>query len=560
MPFGCAKKVYSRKGIVVSTERHASRTGVEILRAGGNAIDGAVATAFAMAVSYPSCGNICGDGFMLYHGADGNITTFDFRSVAPKAATMKMFLNENGEFRTSPWETVLSVGVPGTVAGMEVAHSRFGSLPWEQLLEPAIKLASEGFLVDKRLYNEMKACEKTFKEYPSSTKVFLKEDGSFYKPGETLRQPDLAETIKRIQKHGAEDFYHGETASMLVDFIQEYGGIMTMKDLADYKVIEREPLKGKYRGYDVYTMRPPSSGVTLIEMLNILEGYDLRDIGHNSVLYLHLLTEAMRLSQIDRKKYIGDPAFDLDIPVKRLISKTYAAELREQINSEKAGVSNPKDILFQFESDETTHYSIVDRESNAVSVTYTINGDFGCEIVADGTGMVLNNEMADFNCKPGITDNKGNVRTIPNLIEPGKRPLSSMIPTVFSLENRPTLVLGSPGGRTIPNVVLQIALNFIDHGFDIKDAVAANRTHHSWMPDYTIVEEGVASDETLKKYKAMGHKIYDKESCKELGLHYRPPQLGTAMCIHIDWENRIYYGAADPRSGDPSAFSVEQYD
>ena len=560
MSFGREKQVYSRKGMVVSTEHHASRTGVEILRAGGNAIDAAVATAFAMAVSYPSCGNICGTGFMLYHGADGNITTFDFRSVAPKAATMKMFLNENGEFRTSPLETVLSVGVPGTVAGMEVAHSRFGSLPWEQLLEPAIKLASEGFLVDTRLHNEMKACEKTFKEYPSSAKVFLKEGGSFYKPGETLRQPDLAETIKRIQKHGAEDFYHGEAARMLVDFIQEHGGIMTMKDLADYRVIEREPLKGKYRGYDVYTMKPPSSGVTLIEMLNILEGYELRDIGHNSALYLHLLTEAMRLSQIDRIKYIGDPAFNPDIPVNRLISKTYAAELRDQINPEKSGVSNPKDILSQFESNETTHYSIVDREGNAVSVTYTINGDFGCEIVADGTGMVLNNEMDDFNCKPGVTDDRGNIGTIPNLIEPGKRPRSSMIPTVFSLENRPTLVLGSPGGTTIPNVVLQIALNFVDHGFDITEAVAAKRIHHSWMPDYTILEEDVASDETLKKYKAMGHKIYDEESCKELGLHYRSPQLGTAMCIHIDWENRIYYGAADPRSGDPSAFSVEQYD
>jgi len=313
--------------------------------------------------------------------------------------------------------------------------------------------------------------------------------------------------------------------------------------LADYKVIEREPLKGKYRGYDVYTMNPPSSGVTLIEMLNILEGYELRDLGHNSALYLHLLTEAMRLSQIDRTKYIGDPAFKPDIPVDRLISKTYAAELREQISPEESGVSSPKDVLFQFESNETTHYSIVDNEGNAVSVTYTINGDFGCEIVADGTGMVLNNEMADFNCKPGV------IGTIPNLIEPWKRPLSSMIPTVFSLEKRPTLVLGSPGGRTIPNVVLQIALNFIDHGFNIKDAVAAKRIHHSWMPDYTILEEGVASDETLKKYKIMGHKIYDKEY-----------PLGTAMCIHIDWENRIYYGAADPRSGDPSAFSVEQYD
>ncbi len=547
----------STKGLVVSTERHASTAGVEALKAGGNAMDATVATAFAMAVSYPSCGNICGDGFMLYHGAEGTVTALDFRAVAPKAVSMKMFLNEQGELKTSPWEGTISVGVPGTVLGMETAHNRYGSLPWKQLIEPAIQLAENGFKVDERLHQEMKACERTFKEYPSSGKVFLKEDGGFYQPGETLKQPDLAKTLMRIQKYGSHDFYHGETARLLVDFIQENGGILTLEDLADYRVIEKEPLKGSYRGYDVYTMGPPSSGVTFLEMLNILEGYDLGGIKVDSAEYLHMLTETMRLSQRDRSKYLGDPAFNPDLPLKKLTSKDYARELREQIVPGKAGVSNLDDVLYHKESQETTHYSVVDGEGNSVSVTYTINGDFGCEIVAEGTGMVLNNEMADFNCTPGVTDDRGKIGTLPNLIEGGKRPRSSMIPTVFSRNGKPELVLGSPGGGLIPNVVLQIALKCVDYGMNISDAVNSKRMHHGWMPDYTSIEEGAFSMETISEYKAMGYTVYDEDACRELGVNYWSPRLGTAMCIQIDWENHVFYGAADPRSGDPSAFSVE---
>lgn len=547
----------STKGIVVSTERHASTAGVETLKAGGNAIDAAVATAFTMAVSYPSCGNICGEGFMLYHGADGTVTTFDFRAVAPKGAYMKMFLNEKGELQTSPWEGVISVGVPGTVLGMELAHSRFGNLPWNQLIEPAIQLAENGFKVDERLYQEMKACEKTFKDYPSSRKVFLKADGRIYQPGETLKQSDLAETLRRIQKHGSHEFYHGETAKLLVEFIQENGGILELQDLADYTVIEREPLKGSYRGYDVYTIGPPSSGVTLIEMLNILEGYDLREIELDSDEYLHLLTETMRLSQRDRYRHLGDPAFNPDLPLDKLTSKEYAAELRELIILGKAGRSQVDDVLYHKESYQTTHYSVVDGDGNSVSVTYTLNGDFGCEIVAEGTGMVLNNSMGDFNCVPGVTNDRGRIGTLPNLIEGGKRPRSSMIPTVIARGGKPKLILGSPGGVLIPGVILQIALKFVDYGLNIYEAVSSKRIHHGWMPDYTIIEEETVSQETLTKYKNMGHKVYDEEECRDIGLQYRPPSLGTAMCIHIDWKNHVFYGAADPRSGDPSAFSVE---
>ena len=548
--------VSSSRGLVVSTDRHASKAGIEALRAGGNAIDAAVATAFTMAVSYPSCGNICGEGFMLFHGAEGTVHAFDFRAVAPKAAKIKMFLNEKGELKTSPFEGAISVGVPGTVLGMETAHMKLGNLPWHRLIEPAIRLAERGFKVDERLHNEMKACERTFREHLSSGKVFLKADGSFYETGETFKQPDLAKTLGRIQRQGSHDFYHGETANLLVKFIRENGGILTKEDLADYRVIERAPLKGSYRGYDVYTIGPPSSGAQLIEMLNILEGYDLEDIDTDSAEYLHLLTEVMRLSQRDRARYVGDPYFNPDLPLDRLISKDYAAELRERIPLDKAGISQVSDFLCNRESHETTHYSVVDGEGNSVSVTYTLNGDFGCEIVAEGTGMVLNNSMADFNCVPGVTDDSGRIGTTPNLIEGGKRPRSSMIPTIFAKEGKPELVLGSPGGRTIPNVVLQIALKSVDYGMNISEAVSSKRIHHGWMPDYTIIEEGAASQETLSKYRDMGHRVYDEKICRDLGLQYHPPSLGTAMCIQIDWENHVFYGAADPRSGDPSAFPV----
>ena len=549
----------SSKGIVVSTERHASKAGVEALRAGGNAIDAAVATAFAMAVSYPSCGNIGGEGFMLYHGANGEVAAYDFRAVAPMKSSMKMFLDEKGELKGSPYEGVLSLGVPGTVLGMELAHSKFGSLPWSDLVESAILLAENGFKVDERLHREMVSCERTFKAYPSSGRVFLKKDGSFYTPGETLKQSDLARTLKRIQKEGSHDFYHGETARLLVDFIQENGGIMTHQDLADYKVVERAPLKGTYRGYDVYTIGPPSSGAQLLTMLNILEGYDLAKTGYGSARYLHLLTEVMRLSQRDRARYIGDPDFNPDLPLDMLTSKEYAAELRDVIDLNRAGVSSPVDVMRNHESHETTHYSVIDSEGNSVSVTYTLNGDFGCEIVAEGTGIVLNNSMADFNVIPGMTNEKGRIGTTPNLIEGGKRPLSSMIPTVFAKEGRPELVLGSPGGRFITNVVLQVALNCVDFDMSISDAVNAKRIHHGWQPDYTTMENGVADESVLSEYKRMGHTVFDREMSLRLnGRDYTDSPIGTAMCIQIDWENQVFYGAADPRSGDPSAFSVEE--
>ncbi|MBN1683190.1 gamma-glutamyltransferase [Candidatus Bathyarchaeota archaeon] len=526
------------KGMVVSTDRYASWSGIEILKKGGNAIDAAVSVGFTMAVTYPSCGNIGGSGFMLYHGSDGEKTSFDFRSIAPLNAKVDMFKNSN----TVEPEGILTVGVPGTVAGMQLAHNKLGKLPWSQVLEPAIRYAEEGFPVNIRLYNELNRNQKWLRNYPSSTEVFFKGEEP-YKPGEILIQKDLGKTLRRIQSNGADDFYRGETAKLIVKSMEENGGLITIEDLEEYSAIEREPLHGNYRGFDVYTIAPPSSGITLLEMLNILEGYDLKKLGHYSGNYLHILTEAMILCHNDRLKYIGDPEFNQGIPLEKLGLKEYASTLRNKIDPDKSmctkQVTRPDG-----EKNETTHYSVADHEGNAVSVTYTLNGDFGSYIIPKGTGVFVNNDMIDFD------------RAAPNMIQPGKRPRSSMIPTIISKDNKPFLVLGSPGGSTIPSVVLQIILNFIDFKMSLMESVSNGRMYRNFSPDVTLLEKGCGTALERQIYADKGHKIYDEGIAKQNNVPFRDPQLGNAMCIYIDNTKNSYWGAADPRSGDPSAFGI----
>ncbi len=535
--------VPAKHGMVVSSHYLASEAGVEALKKGGNAVDAAVATAFALAVTHPSAGNVGGGGFMVYHGADGTVTTFNFREKAPLAATETMFLDENGEIRDRVnHEGLLAVGVPGTVAGLWLAHERMGRLPWKDLVEPAVRLAEEGFPMPWSMQNIQRYFQSLEGDplFDASRKVFLKDGKEVYEPGEIWRQPDLARTLKRIRDHGKDGFYKGETARLIADFMRKHGGLITEEDLARYEAEEQAPIHGTYRGYDVYGMAPPSSGgVAMVEMLNILEGFDLADIGHNSALYLHLLTEAMRRAYADRAQYLGDPHFNPDMPISRLTSKEYAEDLRETIDlflASESDSSRFNSAYFAHESEETTHLSVVDAEGNAVSMTYTLEYGYGSRIVVEGAGFLLNNEMGDFNPIPGRTTTTGLIGTPPNLVAPEKRMLSSMSPTIVAKDGRPVLAIGSPGGRTIINTVTQVVLNVIDHGMNVGEAVESPRIHHQWLPDVTSFERWGFSPDTKRLYQMMGHEI-----------RYRGMQ-GRAHGIFIDWEEGLRYGAADTRA------------
>ncbi|MEE8606267.1 MAG: gamma-glutamyltransferase [Nitrospiraceae bacterium] len=538
--------VRARNGMVVSSQRIASQVGVEVLKKGGTAVDAAIATGFALAVTLPSAGNIGGGGFILMRTAEGEVTAFDFREKAPAAAHERMFLDEKGEY-SAPTNHVgyLSIGVPGTVAGFFLAHERFGTLPMEELLAPAIELAEKGFPVSWRLAGRFERLADTFREYPATAEAFLKEDGEPYQPGEVWKQPDLARTLRRIQKEGRAGFYQGETARLLAAAMKKHGGLITEADLAAYEAKERTPVHGTYRGHDVYSMYPPSSGgVALLEMLNILEGFDLAEAGFGSALHLHLLAEAMRRAFADRARYIGDPDFNLEMPVERLISKNHARTLRRTISLNQASESSP--VLFNdvFESDETTHYSVMDAQGNAVVVTYTLEQGFGSKIVAEGTGFLLNNEMGDFNPQPGRTDETGLIGTQPNLVRPGKRMISSMTPTIVVKDDKPFLLIGTPGGRTIMNTVLQVIVNVIDFKMDIAEALAAPRVHHQWLPDKLRIERFGASPDTTRLLEMMGHEV------QAWGTSRRQ---GRAMGIMVDPETGLLKGTADPRAADGAA-------
>ena len=536
---------YAKKGMVVSTSIIASEIGRDILQKGGNAIDAAVATAFALAVTWPQAGNIGGGGFLVFHNNKGDVTTFDFREKAPLAATEEMFLGEDGKVdHNSNHDSLIAVGVPGTVAGLYKAHQKYGKLSWPDLVQPAIDLAEKGFPLTWKIFNDITGkYSDALNKFPSTIKKFLNKEGKYYQVGELWLQPDLAATLKRIQQDGHDGFYKGKTARLLAKFMRENGGIITEKDLAEYEAIERKPVHGTYRGFDIWSMPPPSSGGTaLIEILNILEGYNLKETGHNSALYLHLLTEAMRRAFADRALYMGDPDFNKDMPLQKLTSKEHAKNLRAGIDMFKASVSDSSKFNQVFDEHNTTHFSIVDAEGNAVSFTYTIEQWWGSKIVAEGLGFFLNNEMGDFNAIPGLTNSKGRIGSHPNLIQPEKRMLSNMSPTIIAKGGKPVLMIGSPGGRTIINTTLQVILNVLDHGMNIGQAIEAGRIHHQWLPDITKYEEWQLSPDTKRLLESMGHRMKQTDGIQ-----------GRAMGIFIDRETGLISGAADTRSPDGGA-------
>lgn len=537
--------VAADSGMVVSSHYLASQVGMEVLRNGGNSVDAAIATAFALAVTLPSAGNIGGGGFLVYHGSDGHVTSFNFREKAPLAATATMFLGPDGKIKdNSNHEGPLSVGVPGTVAGLWLAHQRLGKADWSALVEPAVRLAAEGFPSTRAMQGFLGHLAQTSSPLYSATRqAFLKNGTDVFEPGEIWQQPDLAASLERIRDHGHDGFYDGETARLLSEFMARHGGLISMEDLALYEAEEQAPIHGTFGGYDIYSMSPPSSGgVALVTMLNILEPYDLSGLGHNSAQYLHLMTEAMRRAFADRAEHLGDPNFNPDMPIERLISKAHADKLRGSIDEAQASKSDPEQLsqlYFPAESEETTHLSVVDAAGNAVSLTYTLEHSYGSQIVADGTGFLLNNEMGDFNPIPGHTGTNGYIGTPPNLAAPQKRMLSSMTPTIVARDGKPFLIVGTPGGRTIINTVLQIILNVLSFDMNIAQAVESPRIHHQWLPDITSFESLGISPDTKRLYEAKGHTV-----------RYRSSQ-GSAHCIMI--KDDTFYGAADSRSYDGRA-------
>ena len=532
-----------KNGIVTSASKIASEAGVAALKQGGNAVDAAIATAFALAVTWPSAGNIGGGGFLVYHGDDGHATTFDFREKAPLAATERMYLGLDGNvIDNSNHIGPLAVGVPGTVAGLWKAHQELGSLPWADLVAPAVRLARDGIPISYSLYTGFARSKARFDQYPSSSAKFFKADGSLYELGETWRQPDLAHTLELIQNNGADGFYKGENAERLAGFMADIGGIITEQDLLQYEAQEREPIRGTYRGYDIVSMPPPSSGgVALVEMLNFLEGFDLADMGHNSADYLHVLTEAMRRAYADRAQHLGDPDFNEGMPLQRLMDKEYAETLRASIDMDKASESSPEEFAQMYESEETTHFSVVDKDGNMVSMTYTLEFGYGSAIVVEGGGYLLNNELGDFNAVPGVTNSRGLIGTPPNLIAPQKRPLSSMTPTIVAKDGKPVFTAGSPGGKTIINTTMQLILNVIDHEMNIAQSVEAGRIHHQWLPDVTSMEAGALSPDTIRLYEEKGHRLTERGG------------QGAAMAVYHDRANGLFEGAADSRRGDGGA-------
>jgi gamma-glutamyltranspeptidase/glutathione hydrolase len=530
--------VRAKHGIVVSAHPLASQAGVDVLKRGGNAVDAAVATGFALAVLHPAAGNIGGGGFMIVRMNDGTTTAIDFREKAPAAAHERMYLDEHGNVVSrSNHEGYLAVGVPGTVAGFDLAHKRFGTKKWIDLVAPAIKLAEDGFALSWELADEFAGLKNEFLRYPASAKVFLKRGEATYEPGETWKQPDLARTLRRIARNGRDGFYRGETARLLAADMKRNGGLITETDLASYDAIERAPVRGSYRGYEIVSMSPPSSGGTaLIQMLNIVEGFDLKSYGHNSAQYLHLLTEAMRMAYLDRARYLGDPDFNPSMPVGRLLSKEYADELRGSISLNRAMASELSEFIDGHESTETTHYSVVDAAGNVVVVTYTIEAWYGSRIVADGLGFLLNNEMGDFNAVPGVTDTTGRIGTAPNLIAPGKRMLSSMTPTMILKDGKPWVLVGTPGGRAIISTMFQITVNLIDFEMNISEAISRGRIHHQWFPDVLVIEPYATTLDSQRLLEMMGHRA------RVGGV------LGRAMGIMIDPVTGVRMGAADPRS------------
>lgn len=536
--------------MVVSVSGIASDVGASILARGGNAVDAAVATAFALAVTHPSAGNLGGGGFMVIRFPDGRATTIDYRERAPLRATPTMYLDANGRIdrslTNSGW---LASGVPGTVRGLELAHRKYGRLPWADVVRPAAELAARGWPLSPALARSLNSVLRgKFSRFESSVAAYGKPGGSDWEPGDTIRLPDLARTLAAIAAGGADVFYHGWIADSIHAQMQANGGLVTKEDLAQYRAVERPPVEGTFLGHKIISMGPPSSGGTvLVETLNILERLGVNRLERGSAEFLHRRIEAARLAYLDRARYLGDPDF-VPVPLERLLSKTYADSLAASIPSDRAASSIElgRDIVTvasSRESEETTHFSVVDSDGMAVSNTYTLEASYGSGVVVRGTGILLNNEMGDFNKKPGETNVLGDIGTEPNLIAPGKRMLSSMTPTIVERDGQLLLVTGSPGGRTIPNTVIDIVLGVAAFGLSIEEAVDAPRLHHQWLPDTTTIEAGGASDEALQRLRAMGHRV---GSSRGLGQ-------GDAHSILYDAATGTAYGVNDRRSPDSKA-------
>ena len=531
-----ATPILGRNGMVVAQEQRAARIGVEFLDRGGNAVDAAVAVGFALAVTYPRAGNIGGGGFMVIHLAGNRDSTIDYRETAPAAATPTMFLDAQGNpDPKKSRDSGLSVGVPGTVAGLAMAEQKYGSgkFTLADLIAPAINLAQQGFPVSGDLADSLPDARERVARWPSSADIFF-NGGQPLREGDRLLQPDLADTLRAIAERGPAAFYQGEVAEKIAAAVRAAGGVMTAKDLSDYRAIERPAVRGSYRGYDVVSMPPPSSGgVALIEMLNILEGYDLGKLGRGAEAF-HLEIEAMKRAYADRATFMGDPA-TVKIPVAGLIAKKYADTLRAGVTDKATPAADIRPGKpAEYEGRNTTHFSVIDRDGNAVSNTYTLNFSYGLGLVADGTGVLLNNELDDFTAKPGAANAYGLVGTNDsNLPGPGKRPLSSMTPTIVLKDGKPFLVTGSPGGSRIITAVLQVIVNVIDFHQGIAEAVSAPRLHNQWQPDQTYVETGF-DPAVLDALKTRGHKIVATE-----------PHT-SANSIEVTKDG--YVGAADTRT------------
>jgi gamma-glutamyltranspeptidase/glutathione hydrolase len=527
-PLATARPVVARHGMVVTQEAAASRAGLEILKRGGNAVDAGVAVGFALAVTLPRAGNLGGGGFMLIHRADLNQTTaIDYRETAPAGTTKEVFLDANG--KADPFKSRysgLAIGVPGTVAGLELAWRKYGSgkFSFADLIAPAIALARQGLIVDDDVVDSLPLAAKALSSHPSSSRIYLRPDGSLPQTGDHLVLDDLAATLETIAVKGPAGFYAGPVAQKIVEAVNAAGGRMTVEDLANYHAVERQPVRGTYRGYEVVSMPPPSSGgAHIIEILNILEGFPLAAQGLNSVASLHQMAEAEKLAYADRAAWLGDPDF-VKIPLAGLISKTYAEHLRSLIASDRARPAT--DIRpgepQRYESDQTTHFSIVDNTGNAVANTYTLNLPYGSGLVAEGTGVLLNNELDDFAAKPGAANAYGLMGGDANAPGPARRPLSSMSPTLVFKDGKLLMATGSPGGSTIISTVLQIILNVVDHGLNVAEAENAPRAHDQLWPDELRIERGMSPD-TIRLLEAMGHKVVLRDAMGSANTIVRTP-------------------------------------
>jgi gamma-glutamyltranspeptidase/glutathione hydrolase len=534
LPLWSAQPVRGRHGMVVTREPHATEVGLKVLQSGGNAVDAAVAVGLALAVTHSSAGNIGGGGFMLVRMADGRTTFIDFRERAPLSASRNMYVDARDKAAQNSTSGYWASGVPGTVRGLEYASKKFGKKPWAELVEPAAELASRGFNLSYAQANSLKNAARGLGQFPESKRIFLR-DGRYYEPGELFVQPDLARTLERIAKLGANDFYEGETARLLAQDMKEHGGTITLEDLKDYQAIERQPLTGKYHGYDIVTSPPPSSGgIGILQMLGMLDGTGYEKGGAGSAMVVHYMTEAMRRYFADRAVLLGDSDF-VKVPTAALLDPAYIARLRASIDPERATPSSEVHalVLTAHESNETTHYTVADGDGNIALVTYTLNGGYGSKVTAKGLGFLLNNEMDDFSANPGKPNMFGLMQGEANAIQPRKTPLSSMVPTIVLKDGKPYLALGSPGGPTIIDTVLEVIVNVLDFHMNVQDAVNWPRFHHQWMPDQLSMENGYSPD-TVALLEKRGYTI------RRVGAQ--------GECAAILLENGWLAGAADPRS------------